>query len=327
LRRVSNLAKAIPSRTLVIGCGFIGERFASELVKRGTDTVVLTRSEPNAVKRSGLEGAEIVVGDAASTTLSSALSGVGNVIYAAGGLMPAESEQEPATDAALTLRPLASVLDALAARPGVTLTYISSGGTIYGQPRYLPVDEEHPTEPISAYGINKLAAEKLVVARAERYGTEARILRCSNVYGETQPAHRGQGAIVTFAAHLSRGDPIVLYGDGGVIRDYVHVDDVVSAGLALCDQPPDPRVVNIGLGAGHSLAQVIDLIDKISNNRLTVQRRPRREFDIHEIVLDVSRLKMLIPFYPIPLEDGIRRVLGRATSDDARIPVRARREQ
>jgi UDP-glucose 4-epimerase len=318
------VAGAVQSRTLVVGCGFIGERFAAELVRRGIDTVVLTRSEPNEIKCARLEGAEVVVGDAAGPALSRALRGVGHVIYAAGGLMPAESEQEPAADAALTLRPVASVLDALVEHAGVRLTYISSGGTIYGRPRYLPVDEEHPTEPISAYGINKLAAEKLVAARAARHGTQVRILRCSNVYGETQPVDRGQGAIAAFAARLRRGEPIVLYGDGGVIRDYVHVEDVVSAGLALCERPPDPRVVNVGLGAGHSLAQVIDLMGKIFGEPPTVERLESRDFDITEIVLDVSRVKMLIPFDPMPLEHGIHRVLGLPTSHDAPVAVRAR---
>jgi UDP-glucose 4-epimerase len=314
-------ASAVQHRALVIGCGFIGERFAAELVRRGTDTVVLTRSEPDGVKRASLEGAEIMVGDAAGTALDAALSGVGNVIYAAGGLMPAESELEPATDAALTLRPLASVLDALAERAGVALTYISSGGTIYGRPRYLPVDEQHPTEPISAYGINKLAAERLVAARVERYDSSVRILRCSNVYGETQPADRGQGAIAAFAARHKRGEPIVLYGDGGVVRDYIHVNDVVSAGLDLFERAANPTVVNVGSGAGHSLTQLIELIGKISGDKPIVERRPSRVFDIPEIVLDVSRLKKVIPFDPMSLEHGIRRVLGQAVSDDARVGV------
>jgi UDP-glucose 4-epimerase len=317
--------QATTKRRLVIGCGFIGERFACELARRGEDTVVLTRSEPGAEKRTALGDAEVIVADAASPLLGSAMRGVGHVIYAAGGLMPAESEQDPALDAALTLDPLRSVLDELAARASVTLTYISSGGTVYGRPRYLPVDEDHPTEPISAYGVNKLACERLVVAQAQRHRIDARILRCSNVYGETQPADRGQGAIATFIDHLRRSEPILLYGDGEVVRDYVHVSDVVNAALALIERPFEATtVLNVGSGVGHSLAEVIGSINEISDRSLEVERLPARAFDVREIVLDVSRLKGLIPFDPMPLEEGIRRVLEGAALPD-RTPEAAAR--
>ena len=312
-------------RRLVIGCGFIGERFACELARRGEDTVVLTRSEPGAKRRATLGDAELIVADAASPALDPAMRGVGHVIYTAGGLMPAESEQDPALDAALTLGPLRSLLNELAARSNVSLTYISSGGTVYGRPRYLPVDEKHPAEPISAYGINKLACERLVVAESQRHRIDARILRCSNVYGETQPANRGQGVIATFIDHLRRSEPIVLYGDGGVVRDYIHVDDVVSAALALIERPfKATTVLNVGSGFGHSLVEVIESINEISDRSLEVKSRPARKFDVREIVLDVSRLKSLIQFDPIPLKDGIRRLLEDAASPEHPLEVVAR---
>jgi UDP-glucose 4-epimerase len=316
--------QAPTGRTLVVGCGFIGARFAAELVARNVETIVLTRSEPGEVKRTALGASEVVVADAASAVLDEALHGVGHVIYAAGGLMPAESEQDPALDAALTLRPLVAVLDAIAVRPGVRLTYISSGGTVYGRPRYLPVDEEHPKEPMSAYGINKLAAENLVEAHSERHGVSARILRCSNVYGETQPANRGQGVIATFLERSRRGEPLVLYGDGAVVRDYVHVDDVVDAGIALLGRPIEPTVVNVGLGEGYSLGHVVELIDQISGGRLTIERRPARDFDVPEIVLDVSRLKSLVPYEPIALDEGVRRLLSTTGPDELATTARPR---
>ena len=85
--------------------------------------------------------------------MSRALEGVDHVVYSAGGLLPAESDLNPELDLALSLPPLIATLDAVREREGVGLTLLSSGGTVYGRPRYLPVDEEHPTEPISSYGI------------------------------------------------------------------------------------------------------------------------------------------------------------------------------
>ena len=226
--------------------------------------------------------------------------------------MPAEAERSPALDASLNLSPLSFLLDQLSHRPEVGLTYISSGGTVYGRPQYLPIDEEHAVNPISAYGKNKLAAERLAESQCGRHGIHLRILRCSNVYGESQPANRGQGAIATFLDRLLHEEPAVLYGDGEIVRDYVHVDDVAKAGLDLVSRPAEPSVVNVGSGIGHSLTEVVDLINEISGGRLAVRRLPPREFDVPAIVLDIARLKTLIPFDPLPLAAGVRRILETA---------------
>jgi UDP-glucose 4-epimerase len=251
----------------------------------------------------------VIVADACDAeAVDAALGGVTDVIYAAGGLMPSESERDPVSDAALTLRPLLTVLNALANR-AASFTLISSGGTVYGEPQRLPVDETHPTEPISSYGVIKLAVEKFVSVRAWRDSLRARILRCANVYGEGQPADRDQGAIATFTSRLANRETAVLYGDGQAVRDYVYVRDVVDAALALIERPSRPLVVNVGSGRGYSLAEVIASIERVSGERLLVERYPARNFDITEIVLDIARLRALIDFEPTPLNEGIRRVL------------------
>jgi UDP-glucose 4-epimerase len=300
--------RVAPKKALVVGLGFLGRRFALIWSDSGVDVRALTRSAPEPEALEALGGMKIDVADAADTrTLARAVDGVDHVVYAAGGLMPAESEANPSQDVALTFPPLFALLDILNSRREVGLTLLSSGGTVYGAPSRLPVSEDHPTEPLSAYGVVKLAVEKFVAAYSRR-SFDARILRCSNVYGEGQPTHSGQGAIGTFVDRMARRESIVLYGDGSVVRDYIHVDDVATAALALAGRPPEPQVVNVGSGQGHSLREIVSLIEELTGTAALIERRPPREFDVPAIVLDVSRLAGLVDFRPLALRDGIARV-------------------
>ena len=306
-----------PRRVLVIGCGFIGERLVAELVQAAYSTVVLTRSPPDAGKRERIRGAELIVGDAGTEHfLSRALEGVGHVVYSAGGLLPAESDLNPDLDLSLSLPPLIATLDALREREGIGLTMFSSGGTVYGPPRYLPVDEEHPTDPISSYGIVRLACEKYVAMYAQRYHVTAQILRCSNVYGENQPAERGQGTIPTFLQRILANQPITIFGDGSIVRDYLYVGDVAQILLRLLTLPPESRLLNLGSGAGASLNDILALVESTTEKRARIDFRNLRPFDVHEIVLDISRLRSLIDFEPTPLDEGTRRTF--AAMRDAR---------
>ena len=187
---------------------------------------------------------------------------------------------------------------------------LSSGGTVYGRPRYLPVDEEHPTEPISSYGIVRLACEKYVAMYSDRHQVPAQILRCSNVYGENQPAERGQGTIPTFLQRVLADEPLTVFGDGSIVRDYLYVGDLASAVLGLMDLPSEPRLLNVGSGEGASLNRLIDLVGDLTGKQVQIDRRAVRPFDVHEIVLDVSRLRSLIDFEPTSLEEGTRRTFA-----------------
>lgn len=294
---------------MVVGCGFIGERIASGAVRRGLETSVLTRSPLDSRKAAAVAPAEVVVADAADRrTTHEVVAGADHVVFAAGGLMPAEAERAPVEDAWRSLPPLLAILEAVAATAGAMLTYISSGGTVYGEPRYVPVDEAHPTHPISSYGRTKLVAEAYVLSFAAAHRLKAQILRCANVYGEDQPPHRSQGAVAKFADHAVRGEPVVIFGDGSIVRDYVYVGDVVDAAFALRDSGCS-GVVNIGAGRGNSLLEVVGLVELASGRRLTIEWREARPFDVQEIVLDISRLRRLVDYTPTSLEEGVARVV------------------
>jgi UDP-glucose 4-epimerase len=296
------------SKILVVGCGFIGTNIVEELVAAHRPTTVLTRSHPSAAVAEGIAGADLRIGNATDPeSLEVALEGAGHVIFSAGGLLPAASEENPDLDARLTLEPVEAVLAALAERPGVALTYLSSGGTVYGEPETVPVPEDAPTGAFGAYGRLHLAAEAAVIDHSQRHETPVRILRCATVYGPHQTPDRGQGVVVTFLHRIKAGAPVEIFGDGGTVRDYVYAGDVARVVVDLLDRRDGPPILNLGSGAETSLQEVLKLAEAEVGTPAIVVRHPQRGFEVRRIVLDVSRLQGLIGFQPTPLKDGIAR--------------------
>jgi UDP-glucose 4-epimerase len=268
---------------------------------------VLTHSCPPAPVANLIPGGHLYLGGVQNPELlERALAGVGHVVFSAGGLLPAKSEENPDEDERLTLDPVRAVLDALAARPGVAFTYLSSGGTVYGDPEQVEVGEDAPTNPIGVYGRLHVKAEAEVLAARAR-GLDARILRCSTVYGEHQQPDRGQGVVVTFLHRIEAGEPIEIFGEGETVRDYVYAGDVAAAIVELLDQPEVPPILNLGSGRPTPLNELRELIEKQVGKEAVVHSHPPREFEVHRIVLDTSRLRQLIGFEPTPLETGISR--------------------
>jgi UDP-glucose 4-epimerase len=295
-------------RTLVIGCGFIGSNVATQIASGEQPPVVLTRSRPADQVVAAVGESNIHLGDAAEVeTVAALLDGVEHVAFCAGGLLPSDSEQDPERDRELTLRPVHAVLEALRRHPGATLTYLSSGGTVYGEPERLPVPESAPTAPGSAYGKLHLACEEEIERARLEHGLRSRILRCSTVYGEHQRPERGQGAIVTFLHRIARGEQIDLYGDGTTIRDYIYVGDVARAVTALIGHEGGPAVVNVGSGEATSLVDVLRAVEQQIGRPAEIVRHPERGFDVHQIVLDTSLLHQMVDLEVTPLAQGIER--------------------
>jgi UDP-glucose 4-epimerase len=293
---------------LLVGCGFIGSNVVEALVTEGDLPVILTRSRPSEAIVAAVGEANLRLGDATDRALfEEAIEGASRVIFSAGGLLPAASEQDPERDRRLTLEPVAATLEVLARHPGISLTYLSSGGTVYGEPPRIPVHEDDPTAPISTYGRLHLECERMIERAGQETGLVARVLRCSTVYGEHQRPDRGQGAVVTFLHRIERGEPIDLFGGGSTIRDYVYVGDVARAVVKASMIEAGPSVINIGSGEGTSLIDLLRLVEEEVGRPARVIEHPERGFDIHQIVLDTTRLGELIEFEPTPLQVGIAR--------------------
>lgn len=304
--RNGNLSSVQGSKILVIGCGFIGSNIVEGLIRHSHHPRVLTRSHPPASIAKLLPDADLLLGSAEDPELlDRALEGIDHLIFSAGGLLPAASEKNPELDTRLTLEPVKAVLRALRAHPDATLTYLSSGGTIYGEPSAVPVDEAAPTKPVGAYGRLHLACERAVLAACREQGLRAWILRCATVYGEHQHPDRGQGAVVTFLHRIECGEPVHLFGEGGTIRDYVYAGDVAEVIVQLLDCSEGPTILNLGSGEGTSLAALLALAEREVGREANVVHHPARDFEIHRIVLDIAKLRDLTGFEPTPLKTGV----------------------
>jgi UDP-glucose 4-epimerase len=303
------------SGVLIVGAGFIGSHICRQLLSEAHQVRILTRSIPEAAHARLLEGAEVRIGDATDpAAVSAALKGIDWVIFGAGGLVPAASQANPIPDISLALRPLLTVLDAVARWPVSGFTYLSSGGTVYGRSTTPLLREDHPTDPITAYGVLKLAGEKFAGLYARESGTATRILRCANVYGEGQRTDRGQGVVGTFLSALRQGSPVTLYGGGAMVRDFVHAGDVAAAvtrlrpTLPLIDQGND--IVNVGSGLGVSVSELLSIMQEVVGVKAMVRQMPSRPFDVERNVLDIGRLRSLTELDPMGLREGLGLTIG-----------------
>jgi UDP-glucose 4-epimerase len=204
-------------------------------------------------------------------------------------------------------------LEAAASMRVPRLIFISSGGTVYGDAHQLPIPEDHPTDPICSYGIHKLAMEKYLHLFRLQKRLDSIALRVANMYGESQDLSKPLGAVTHFAARAVKGVPFEIWGDGNITRDYVHVDDVVSAILKAASYAGREHVFNIGSGHGVSLNQLVDMLRKRLGARVSVEYRPARGFDVPSNILDVSRAERELSWTSeISLEAGLERIIKTA---------------
>jgi UDP-glucose 4-epimerase len=292
---------------------------ARHLLDQGDNVTVLTRSAPSGARRRRLAGATVHVADVRdSGALPHLLADMSHVVYALGSFSPAESAIRPSQELVEVLPRLVDLLEMLRLHEGIGLTFLSSGGAVYGQMEHGPHTEQSRTKPISAYGITKLACEQFVAMYHDRYGVPASIYRVSNVYGPGQAGDRMQGLVGEILRAGAARRTLPLYGGTESIRDYVHVDDVAGVVSRLSREGVPFRVLNVGTGAGTSSGEVLDVVEAVTGLRPDVQIQPRRPFDVAENVLDVSALSCVTTWRPRSLRAGVADTWRDGDCDGAR---------
>ena len=189
--------------------------------------------------------------------------------------------------------------------------FLSSGGTVYGQAKFLPITEDHPLDPLSPYGITKLATEKYAAMYGLQLGLSIICLRPGNVYGEGQLPFRGQGFVATAIGSVLEGRPIAVFGPTGTVRDYIHVEDTAHAVLVALEKGIPGTAYNVGTGRGLDNAQVLELLKTALPGAYSmppIQHLPGRMFDVRENVLDSTKLATDTGWKAkIPFEEGLKR--------------------
>ena len=288
------------------GAGFIGSHLVEALLGEGYSVAVLDdlssgREENLAEVRGRIAFYRESI---LSRDLKHVLRDVEVIFHLAAQINVRRSVEEPLHDLRVNALGTLNLLEQ--ARDVERFVYASSGGAVYGEPRYLPVDEEHPTEPISPYGASKLAGEKYVQLYGYNYGLRYAILRYSNVYGERQDARGEAGVIAIFLDRLRRGRALTVFGTGEQTRDFVYVGDVVRANLLALKRE---GVFNIATGVETSVNELIEVIAGVTGVVPRVEHAPPRKGEVYRICLSTERAREELGFAAeVSLKEGISRM-------------------
>jgi UDP-glucose 4-epimerase len=279
---------------LVGGSGFIGYHLAERLVSMGKRvTIIEKKLIPDRPMPKGIAYHVLEEDENEKLFLRKALEGADCVVHLAYSTVPKTSFENPVKDILSNLPSLINFFDVCSELPLDKLVLLSSGGTVYGPAKTIPITEEHPTNPISPYGITKLAMEKYALMYNKHYQLPVVIVRPGNAFGEGQLPLTGQGFIATVVASILSHEEIVIFGESGTVRDYLHVSDVVSGIVAAAEYGKIASCYNIGSGVGRSNREVLDFIYPmavVSGFRPTLSVLPSRKFDVPANVLDSTKL-------------------------------------
>jgi len=321
---VTDLASVFAGQAVLItgGLGFIGSNLARRLADLGAQVAVVDALIPTYGGRrfnlAGYEGRVMVheadVRDAA--LMDGLVRGQAYLFNLAGQVSHLDSMRDPYTDLDINGRSQLVLLEACRRHnPGVRLVY-SGTRQIYGRPRYLPVDEQHPVDPVDINGVNKVAAEWYHLVYHRAYGLRTTALRLTNTYG---PRMRVADARQTFLGlwlrRLLEGDEILIYGDGEQRRDFTYVDDAVEALLlAAASEAAVGELYNLGGDEVISLAALAALLIELhgaGGSRLVPFPPEQAAIDIGDYYGSYAKFHAALGWRPrVPLRDGLARTLA-----------------
>jgi UDP-glucose 4-epimerase len=281
------------------GAGFIGSNVVRLLLERGHDVTVLDDlSTGYAANLEPYPGIHFIQGDIRdSTSLDEAMSGRDVVFHLAASVGNKRSIEEPAFDATSNVLGTVGVLEAMRRHAVGTIVYSSSAG-IFGEPRYQPVDEQHPCEPDSPYGATKLCGEKLALSYMKLHGIRAVCLRYFNVYGQNQRFDAYGNVIPIFATRIARGEPLTVFGDGEQTRDFVDVRDVAAANVAAAENGAASGTFNVGTGSAISINRLVGVLREVTGESFEVEHGPPRPGDVRHCTAKVDRMREVLGVSP-----------------------------
>ena len=302
------------------GAGFIGTHLASALLKLGHVVRIFDRVSTNVPPLiAGHPRLNHIEGDILNhDEVDSALDDMEFVFHLVSTTLPKSSNDNPEYDIETNLVVSVRLLEAARRRDIRKIVFLSSGGTVYGVPDSVPIPESHPCNPISSYGIVKLAIEKYLHLYRVLHGLDSCTLRLSNPFGEYQRIQSAQGAVGVFLHRAIHRKPIEIWGDGSVTRDYVYVGDVAEALLKVLDYKGPIKTFNVGSGTGMNLNDIIEQIEGVLGHSVSRIYKPARRFDVPTNVLDISLAKRELGWSPrTSFGEGLTRTAAWITGTDA----------
>ncbi len=296
------------------GGGFIGSHLVRALVQRGERVRVLDNNSSGGPQRIAdvLNQVEWIDGDVCDLdTVRQACRGVEVALHQAAVASVPRSIAEPmethASNVTGTLHILMAARDA-----GVRRVVFASSSAVYGNMATTPKTETLPTQPLSPYGVQKLAAESYCRIWHSIYGLETVALRYFNVFGPSQDPQSEYAAVIPrFIVRALAGEPLVIYGDGEQSRDFIYISDVVKANLLAAVTPQAAgAVMNVGTGAQITLNQLVAELGCIIEQPIPVSYEEARPGDVRESLADITLLRTTLNFEPtVSFSEGLQQTV------------------
>jgi UDP-glucose 4-epimerase len=307
-------------KTLVTGgAGFIGSNLVDALLARGDEVTVVDdistgrRSNLDSALEAGAELVELDIRDGAALAAVATEKQPRTVFHLAAQIDVRKSLEDPAFDAAVNVGGTANVLEAARAADSGRVVFVSTGGAIYGEGdgQQLPLGEEAPIAPMSAYGQSKFAAEGYLALYERLYGLSTVALRLGNVYGPRQDPLGEAGVIAIFCGLLNSGGRPTVFGDGTQTRDYIYVGDVVAAAVAAAESSAG-GALNVGTGRETNVLELAEALGRLGGrDDFEPEFAPARTGEVQRITIDASRAERELGWSPrVSLEDGLRLTLA-----------------
>lgn len=295
------------AKSLVVGAnGFIGSHLVDSLVADGHQVTAFDRFSSQEPSFSS-NGVRLFRGEFLSRSdLESAVQGQDHVFHFLSTTNPATAESDPTLDIRTNVAQTVEMLESCVAAGVGHVYFASTGGAIYGQQGKAEYSENDRALPVSPYGIGKLAIEHYLHYFAAKHGLDSTTLRISNPYGTRQKANRKQGLIPIALRQIALGLPVVRFGGGSMVRDYVYVEDLVQMITPFVGVKTEYDLYNLGSGVGYSVNQIFDSLRRVTGSDFAIEQRPIPKTFVDKVVLNTGRFAAEFGTRPQSnLDDGI----------------------
>lgn len=288
-------------RALVTGgSGFIGSNIVKLLIENAYEVRVIDNLSSgyidNLIPYISNRAIEFIGGDIRDySSVERAMENIDVVFHLAASVGRQRSLDYPQSDSDINLKGTVNVLEAMKNK-GVRKIVYSSSAAMFGELKSQTIDENHPQNADSPYGVSKLAAEKMILAYSSIYGIKSVCLRYFNIYGVNQRYDAYGNVIPIFAKRIYSHQPMTIYGDGEQTRDFVNVKDVARANLKAAQSDISSDVFNIGSGESITINHLADMMQEISGIRVGVQYEPERQADVKHCKANASKIKKHLEF-------------------------------
>ena len=293
------------------GAGFIGSNLIRTLIGRQDDIKVYVL-EPSFANISRLDGMEVQVFRGTLQDIDFVQSiieanHIDTIVHLVATIIPGSTFEDYKREYQQVIFPTIELMQ-YCAQKDIKFVYFSSGGTVYGNRTDMtPFKETDPMAPISYYGWSKQMMENSILYVHRTAGLKYLIVRPSNPYGHGQNIHAKQGLIAVALGKILAREPIVVWGDGSNVRDYIYIDDLCEVLCQLLEKDVCNTTLNIGSGVGASINDIIQVLRDVVSEEVQVEYQPARKVDVSHMILDTTHLKQFVNVEFTSLVEGVTR--------------------